>query len=72
MISGVFITIVQIYRGRVVSVAFVSALSKRSRNRLNEASRSAIPDFPDTRGRNSTNAASTPFLISTVHNGGIP
>ena len=41
--------------------AFVNALSNRSRNLLNDANLSAMPDFPATSGRNSNNAASTPF-----------
>ena len=41
--------------------ALVNAASKRSRNLLNAASRSAIPDFPATNGRISNNAASIPF-----------
>jgi hypothetical protein len=49
------------YKRSDYPVAFVSALSNRSRNRLNDANFSAIPDFPATRGRNSTKAASTPI-----------
>jgi len=40
---------------------FDSAVSNLSRNLLNDANRSAIPDFPDTKGRNSINVATIPF-----------
>ena len=48
---------------------FVRAVSNRSRNLLKDARRSAMPDFPDTKGRNSINAASTPTYCYLHSNG---